>query len=322
LDDLRRRIADASSVLLDLPPDEIVLAPPRSVPKTSSGKLRRSAARQLYERGAIGAQSRSVWLQLARLTLSGFAHRLRRSVGTIADLAFAAWWWTLLCCLAAPVWLLVLLLPRRAWRHAVIHHGARLFLQLTGAQLTVEAESPVPKARVMLVVNHSSYLDAVVLSAAIPGPLSFVAKEELAHQFVAGHFLRRIGTLFARRFDPRAGIEDTEGQLKAARGGERIVSMPEGTLTRMPGLLSFHMGAFLVAAEAGIPVMPVTISGTRAALRGEQWFPRRSKIRVHIGAPLTPTGAGFEAALRLRDAARAEILGQCGEPDLSHERPI
>jgi 1-acyl-sn-glycerol-3-phosphate acyltransferase len=82
------------------------------------------------------------------------------------------------------------------------------------------------------------------------------------------------------------------------------------------------MGAFLVAAEARIPVMPVTLSGTRSALRGDQWFPRRSQIRVHIGAPLPPIGTDFEAALRLRDAARAKILGQCGEPDLSHERSI
>ena len=322
LEDLRRRIAEASSALLDLPPDEIVLARPGSVPKTSSGKLRRSTARQLYEGGAIDAGMRSVWLQLARLSLSGFVRRLRRWGDAIADLVFAAWWWALLCCLAVLVWLLVLVLPWRNWRHAVVHWCARAFLRLTGARLTIEAEAPVPSTRVMLVANHSSYLDAVVLSAAIPGGLSFVAKEELAHQFVAGYFLRRIGTLFARRFDPRAGIEDTEAQLQAARAGERIVSMPEGTLTRMPGLLSFHMGAFLVAAEAGIPIVPVTITGTRSALRGDQWFPRRSRIRVHIGAPLMPSGAGFEAALRLRDAARAKILSRCGEPDLAHERPI
>jgi 1-acyl-sn-glycerol-3-phosphate acyltransferase len=322
LEQLRRRIAEASSALLDLPPDEIVLARPGAVPKTSSGKLRRSSARQLYESGAIGAEARSVRLQLLRLSLSGIAHRLRRWDNAIREFAFAAWWWTLLCCVAAPAWLLVLSLPRRSWRHAVIHRFARAFLRLTGAHLTIEAEAPVPSARVMLVANHSSYLDAVVLPAAIPGQLSFVAKEELAHQFVAGPFLRRIGTLFARRFDPQAGIEDTEAQLQAARAGERIISMPEGTFTRMPGLLSFHMGAFLVAAEAGIPVIPITITGTRSALRGDQWFPRHSHIRVHIGAPLAPSGTGFEAALRLRDTARALILSQCGEPDLAHEKPI
>jgi 1-acyl-sn-glycerol-3-phosphate acyltransferase len=251
--------------------------------------------------------------------LSVFAHGLRRWAGNITAFAFAAWWWTLLCALAAPVWLLVLLLPRRTWRHACIHWAARTFLALTGARLTVEAEASVPESHVILVANHSSYLDAVVLSAAIPGPLSFVAKDELAHQFVAGTLLLRIGTLFARRFEPRAGIEDTETQLHAARRGERIVSMPEGTLTRMPGLLSFRMGAFLVAAEAGVPVMPVTISGTRSVLRGDQWFPRRSHIRVHIGTPLIATGSGFEAALLLRDAARTKILSQCGEPDLAHE---
>ena len=153
--------------------------------------------------------------------------------------------------------------------------------------------------------------------------MSFVAKEELAHQFVAGYFLRRIGTLFARRFDPRAGIEDTEAQLQAARAGERIVSMPEGTLTRMPGLLSFHMGAFLVAAEAGIPVDAGDHNAARAQRSAATSGSRAAAASVCISEPRScPSGAGFEAALRLRDAARAKILSRCGEPDLAHERPI
>ncbi len=322
LDDLRRKIADASAALLDLPPDDIVLAPPGTVPKTSSGKIRRSAARAIYESGSIGADGRAFWLQLTRLVLSSTAQRLRRWGRAAFDLAYAAWWWGLLITLAAPVWLIVFLLPLRNWRHAVVHHFARTFLRLTAARLTVEAEARPPDEHVIFVANHASYLDGLVICAAIPGRLSFVAKEELAPQFVAGTFLKRLGTLFARRFDPQAGIEDTAAQGKAARGAERIVSMPEGTLTRYPGLLSFHTGPFLVAAQEGVPVMPVTLSGTRSMLRGDQWFPRPARIRVHIGAPLEPEGAGFEAALHLRDAARAVILAQCGEPDAARERAL
>jgi 1-acyl-sn-glycerol-3-phosphate acyltransferase len=88
----------------------------------------------------------------------------------------------------------------------------------------------------------------------------------------------------------------------------------------MPGLLEFRMGAFVVAAETGTPVIPVTITGTRSVLRGGQWFPRRGHIKVHIGKALRADGTDFDAALRLRDAARAAILKRCGEPDLAHER--
>ena len=108
--------------------------------------------------------------------------------------------------------------------------------------------------------------------------------------------------------------------LEASLSGERIVSFPEGTLTRMPGLLGFHLGSFLVAVEAGIPVVPIVISGTRSALRGGQWFPRPSNISVHIGKAMRADGSDFSAAVRLRDAVRARMLALCGEPDLALEK--
>jgi 1-acyl-sn-glycerol-3-phosphate acyltransferase len=137
---------------------------------------------------------------------------------------------------------------------------------------------------------------------------------------VAGTFLRRIGTLFVRRIDPRGGVEDTQHQLEAARAGARIVSFPEGTLTRRPGLLGFHLGAFLVAAQAGIPVLPVTVRGTRSILRGDQWFPRCGEIVVHVGRAVPPLGSDFAAAVQLRDRVRAAMLKYYGEPDLAREQ--
>jgi 1-acyl-sn-glycerol-3-phosphate acyltransferase len=184
----------------------------------------------------------------------------------------------------------------------------------------VEAAAELPSASFMIVSNHASYLDSLVIAAVIPGPLSFVAKEELARQWVAGPFLRRIGTLFVRRIDPKGGVEDTQHQLEAARAGARIVSFPEGTLTRRPGLIGFHLGAFLVAAQAGIPVLPVTVRGTRSILRGDQWFPRRGEIVVHVSRAVPPQGSDFAAAVQLRDRVRAAMLEHYGEPDLAHEQ--
>jgi 1-acyl-sn-glycerol-3-phosphate acyltransferase len=184
----------------------------------------------------------------------------------------------------------------------------------------VVTDELIPLRNVMLAVNHASYLDAVVLAAVIPGPLTFVAKEELSGQRVAGPFLRRIGTLFVRRTDVMGGVEDTRSILEASRTGERVVSFPEGTLTRMPGLLGFHLGAFLVAVEAGIPVVPVVIAGTRSVLRSGQWLPRRGEISVHISGALQAEGDDFRAAVRLRDAVRERMLALCGEPDLAREK--
>jgi 1-acyl-sn-glycerol-3-phosphate acyltransferase len=88
----------------------------------------------------------------------------------------------------------------------------------------------------------------------------------------------------------------------------------------MPGLLGFHLGAFEVACQAGVPIVPVTIRGTRSILRSGQWLPRRGAIAIHIGKPFAPTGRDFAAAIRLRDVARTEILARLGEPDLARER--
>jgi 1-acyl-sn-glycerol-3-phosphate acyltransferase len=77
------------------------------------------------------------------------------------------------------------------------------------------------------------------------------------------------------------------------------------------------MGAFQVAAHAGIPVVPVTLTGTRSALRDGSWFPHKEALAVVVSPPIAPQGSDWSAAVKLRDAARADILRHCGEPDLA-----
>jgi 1-acyl-sn-glycerol-3-phosphate acyltransferase len=317
---LKQKIGEACATVLEMPPDVIELVPPRTVPKTSSGKIRRSAARALYESGLPTQRERSLWWQVAWLTISGLGNRVRRVRRWLVEVIYAGYWWLLLVTMSALVWPTVVALPWLQWRHQLIRTAARSFFWATRASPRVEAEEGLPDRGIIIVSNHASYLDSLVIAAVIPGPLSFVAKEELARQWIAGSFLRRIGTLFARRIDPKGGVEDTQHQLEAARAGARIVSFPEGTLTRRPGLLGFHLGAFLVAAQAGIPVVPVTVRGTRSILRGDQWFPRRGEIVVHISRAATPQGSDFAAAVQLRDRVRATMLEHCGEPDLAREQ--
>lgn len=320
LDVLRRSIVDGSQSILDLPPDDIVLTPPHTVPKTSSGKIRRSAARALYETGETGGSVHRTSWQVARLLLASALPRLHRARRRLGDLAYAAGWWLLLGMTALMLWPTIILLPRRTWRWNVLGAGARLFLRLAGHPLSVQVSAPLPDGAFVLIANHSSYLDGAVLSAAIPRSLTFVAKQELAEQLYAGPFLRRLGAVFVRRTDPTGGVADTMHALKATRAHERLAWFPEGTFARMPGLLSFHLGAFEVACQAGVPIVPVVIRGTRSILRSGQWLPRRGAISVHIGEPIAPSGRDFAAVIRLRDVARAEILARLGEPDLARER--
>ena len=135
-------------------------------------------------------------------------------------------------------------------------------------------------------------------------------------------FLTRIGSVFVDRLDAQRGVEDTSRFAEAVRGGLSLIVFPEGTFRRMPGVLPFRMGAFLIAAQAGTPVVPVTIRGTRSALRDGQWLFHRSRLSIVFSRPIEPAGADWNAALRLRDGARAEILRQSGEPDLGEETSL
>ncbi len=319
---LRDRASEAATDLLEVPPDEVVLAPPHTVPKTSSGKLRRAAAREIYESGRIGARPRSLWWQVARLAVAGLLPQARRWVHAAADLCYAAYWWLVMGMLAALVWPLVVLLPRSRWRWSVFSGASRVGLRLLGAPLAVSGAERLADQGGILVTNHASYLDGMVLAAALPGGMSIVAKKELTGQFFARLFLDRLDAFFVERADPEGGLEDTRRALALVEAGRRLLFFVEGTLTRIPGLLPFRMGAFTIAAQAGAPVVPITIRGTRSMLRGDQWFPRRSAVSVSIGHPLHPKGRDFAAAVRLRDDTRAEMLEQCGEPDLAEEHVI
>lgn len=77
------------------------------------------------------------------------------------------------------------------------------------------------------------------------------------------------------------------------------------------------MGAFVAAVEAGVPVVPVTIRGTRSLLRDDSRFPHWGGVHVIVAALILPAGTDWAAALKLRDAARTAILQHLGEPDLA-----
>jgi len=306
-----------------MPPDEVVLAPPHTVLKTSSGKIRRTAVRDLYEKGEIGKGTRAVWWQFTRLALASIGPRLRNLRRQVRDSAYALYVRILFWLLAPPVWLLVVLVPgkQRCWR--LMGAGARLLFRLAGIPLVTEGFENFPgKGSCVLVSNHASYLDGVVLVAALPGQVGFVAKEALEQQLIPRLFLRKIGAVFVERFDRQRSVADARQITQALQGENSMLFFPEGTLRRAPGLLPFHMGAFSAAAEANVPVVPVIVRGTRSVLRDQEWFPRRGKVIITVEKPIMGEGSGWGAAVKLRDACRAAILKHLGEPDLASERPL
>jgi 1-acyl-sn-glycerol-3-phosphate acyltransferase len=152
----------------------------------------------------------------------------------------------------------------------------------------------------------------------LPKRCRFIAKRELASTLAIGRLLRRLNTVFVDRMDARAGLADAKRLVELAARGECCLFFPEGTFTRAPGLMPFHLGAFHVAVQSGKPVLPIALKGTRVLLRDEQWLPRRVPVAVHAGKLLYPPPAkdDFAAAVELRDAAQLVIRDHCGEPPL------
>ena len=339
--EIRAALGRLAEERLGQPVDEAMLAPPHTVLKTSSGKIRRRAMAERYESGELAAPrgtSRPLWLRLVRLAAGGTGPALRRSVRRIGEVAFAGWVWSALALVGVVPAAAAMVVRRPRFGFACVRTAARMVFRLTGVRLTVEgAEHLLPGGACVIASNHTSYLDGLVLAAALPCPARFVAKAELRDNLLARWFLDGIGVLYVDRFDIARSVAHAEGLAGSLRAGDRIAIFPEGTLHRMPGLLPFQMGAFRAAVEGEAPVVPVILRGTRSLMRNGTWFPRRVPVHVRIGEPMVPptldlpaAGASSDAAERdvwpraalFREAVRAWMLAHCGEPDLANRNPL
>jgi 1-acyl-sn-glycerol-3-phosphate acyltransferase len=211
--------------------------------------------------------------------------------------------------------LLALVVPRLGWRRRVTHALARLGLAVLGVRLGVEGLERLPGASCVVVANHGSYLDGLLMAAALPPRFSFVIKREAASMPVAGFLLKRIGSEFIDRHSEGGRRRDALRVLRRAEEGQALVFFPEGTFDETPGLKRFHVGAFAAAAKGGMPVVPAVIHGARRAFPNDALLVRPGPVRVEILEPIAvPSSA--RAADELRTAARRQILSRIDEPDL------
>jgi 1-acyl-sn-glycerol-3-phosphate acyltransferase len=213
----------------------------------------------------------------------------------------------------------VLLLPTLAARRGTARIAARCYLLLAGMPLRVRGQENLPAGQSVVVANHASYLDGVVMAAALPPRFGFVIKREMNDVPLAGLLLRRIGSEFVERFNRHKGATDARRVLRTAASGHSLVFFPEGTFTSEVGLGKFHTGAFAIAARAACPVVPAVIRGTRRNMPATRVLPRPGGIEVRFSEPIIPvaTQDGVDPALVLRDRSRAAILSELGEPDLA-----
>ena len=189
-----------------------------------------------------------------------------------------------------------------------------LILATTGVRVRVDGlERLTPGATYVFVANHQSIYDIPVIFGSLPYQLRIIAKESLGRFPFLGWHLRRTGHMLVDRKRPdRAGIFAGAGSLTAR--GLCLIVFPEGTRSRDGFVAPFKAGSLFPAVQAGIPIVPVSVVGTRHVMRKGELTTRPGDVRLIVHAPV-PTVATpepvpdemRELAARLRETVRAEV---------------
>lgn len=312
-DQIVNDVIDKVTTILGIPPDHVILVPPRTIPKTSSGKLRRSSCKADYLNHKIGKPKLPTWAQLLGLFLRGGMTKLWRWINLGARVLYTAYIGLIMALLFIPLWFTIVLPSQHTARR-----GAKLIMNiafiLCGLPLQVKGKEHLKiNTPAVYVANHASYLDAAILVAVLPPDIALVAKQELQTVKILDRFIRKLGHIYVERFDFTKSIADAHLTLQKLREGTSIALFPEGTFTYTSGIRPFRLGAFKMAVETSYPIIPVALRGTRKILRGGQFVFRPGKIKVIIEKPLFPREKTWEEMLRLRSLSRELIAKYSGE---------
>lgn len=194
--------------------------------------------------------------------------------------------------------------------HRCARLWAQLILKTTGVRIEVSGFELVdPRRSYVFAANHQSIYDIPILFASLPLQLRIVAKASLGRVPFLGWHLQRTGHLLVDRTNPGAGIVAKMRRLVSE--SHSLIVFPEGTRSVDGTLARFKKGPFLVAVDAQLPVVPVSISGSRHVMRKGQLAVSPGAVRLTIHPPVATIGVpragvgGF--AERIREMVRAGV---------------
>jgi fatty-acyl-CoA synthase len=330
-----RNLADARQIAAELtravdeamglPPDQVEILPRQSIPKTSSGKLRRSETRRLFLEGKLGKKLPPAWIEVAKLSARSalpLAWLLsKRGAKRVIEFAYGVYALAMFALLLIPLWLVIRLARDRRRAARYLRRGTRLMLFASGVPVRVIERELLARLEEsgpwIFAPNHSSYLDILVALSILPAGVRFVVKGEVDRMPLFGAIARRSGQFMFDRGDPQARIRQTKEVSAALEHGESVVIYPEGTFTPFIGIRPFQLGTFKAAVDTRRPICPVALRGAREIWRDQSYLPRPGRVTVTIGPLVTPdraAGDDWHEVVRLRDRTREIIARNSGEP--------
>ncbi|OGT61803.1 MAG: hypothetical protein A3F14_07090 [Gammaproteobacteria bacterium RIFCSPHIGHO2_12_FULL_43_28] len=309
-------VNEAMSSAIDLVPDQVVLVAPRTIPKTSSGKLQRAASKTMYVEGRLGKKQVPTWLQITKLAAGWLQRKVFAFFSALGRLIYTTYAAIIFTLMFFPLWITVMF-ASRIFAAKACRWWANILLSFCFCPVKKTGLDKLEKASpVIYAANHASYIDAIVALTFMPVKTRFVGKKELLHTPIVRTFMKKLDYLSVDRLDLSKGLADSQYIERALKSGDAIFIFPEGTFGYAAGLRPFRLGAFKVAIEANSAVCPIALKGTRHILRAGERLLRPGRIEVTVCDPIMPAGTEWEHVTQLRNQVRAEIVKYSGEPSL------
>jgi len=239
----------------------------------------------------------------------------------VANTLWGIWAWLcfILACLISLV--VALLVPGMHRRQKIVTFVAKMIFVLSAVKVTVRGIDNLPTDSCVVVANHASYIDGVLLKGYLPARFGFVIKGEMRDIPVVHFLLRRSGSKFVERTEITGSTRDARQLVKAAQDGESLGFFPEGTFRLEPGIERFRPGAFVAAIKGDMPVVPIAILGSREMMPSKQLLPRRADLVIDILPAIAPGDEKYTSSRKLAEASRQSILAAMDEPDLLADEP-
>jgi len=239
---------------------------------------------------------------------------MRESSRRIAHLLYGAYAVLAFAVIIFPTLLLLAITPGLHRRRRLAKYAANAVFWSIGTPIEVSGGNQLDATAAVVVANHGSYLDGIILTAALPVGFTFVIKNEMQRMPLAGWLLHRLGSEFVDRDNREQRTRAARRLLRSAEALDALVFFPEGTFDEQLGLKRFRPGAFRAARRANVPLIPVAIRGARHKLPPGQLLPRPGRLFVDVTQALD--SGKYSNAAALAAAARQAILRIIEEPDL------